>query len=86
MRDFSRAGPTLPRDKFFLGEKHSLQIGSVKFPKGRGYSFDAVVFTRDGGVDSEGRQKKPFSFNLPAKLILPLHRAVTEIVTQAGLI
>lgn len=85
VRDFSSTGAKLPTEKFLLGDRFSLQVGQVLFPRGRGYSFEALVFTRAPTDNELQSGKKPFRFNLPAKLIVPLYGVINAIVEQAGL-
>ena len=67
-----------------------MYIGQVSFPGARGYTYDGIIFVRDPFVrkDKNGVPEKsaakPFSFNIPATLIVPLKNALSEILTNSA--
>jgi hypothetical protein len=73
---------------YFLisGDRYSCQVGEIGFSGPRAYSYEALIIAREGVMDDdEGKLKKPFKFNMPAKLILPLRNALTLILRKSGI-
>lgn len=86
VQDFSTTTLVLSKDKYYLGERYSMQIGHVNFPGSRGYGYEAVIFSRDPAKMSEAdkrkgkKEPKSFTFNLPSKLIQPMYDVVGAIL------
>ncbi|CAM6053239.1 unnamed protein product [Sphagnum tenellum] len=86
VNDMSTSSPILIREKFTLGDRYSLQIGTVVFSGPRGFSYEAIIFTREGITDDDERKaRKPFKFNIPAKLIVPLKKTLDLIISKSGI-
>ena len=84
IRDFSNSSAALIKDKFLLGDRYSVQIGEVSFSGVRRYCYEAIIFTREGVVDEdEAKAKKPFKFNIPSKLLVPLCNALQTIIKKS---
>jgi hypothetical protein len=87
--DFALTTPILIRKRFSLGDRYSLQIEEVTVKGGEGkgkktsFKYEAIVITRDG-VESEDPAKavKPFKFNIPSKLLIPLKNVLCHIADQ----
>jgi hypothetical protein len=76
VRDVSRPCMNLIKDKFILGERYFVQMAQVNV-QAKNFTFHSLCMGRDAADNSDG--KKPFTFNLPAKLIIPLRDAINEI-------
>lgn len=79
--DVSRPTMQLDKNKYLLGDRYTVQVGQVNM-KSHNYSFDSLIFTRDAPTDNPDN-KKAYSFNMPAKLIIPLRDAIVKILSQS---
>lgn len=85
INDFALTVPSLVGAKFTLGDRYSLQIEEVTVKGGKGtgkstFKYEAIVITREG-IESEDEDKtiKPFKFNIPSKLLIPLKNVLCHI-------
>jgi hypothetical protein len=80
VRDVSRPSAELIKDKFLLGDRYSVQVGQINI-RGKNYNFESLIFMRDAPPDNPDG-KKPFTFNIPSKLIPSLKVAIDTIVSR----
>lgn len=81
--DMSRRGPSLKKNIYLLDDKHFCQVGEVMHRGSRTFSFESLVITRKGSLKG-GVMGKPFSFNMPAKLVRPLLNALRSMVGESS--
>lgn len=74
VHDYSKTGPVFNKDRFKLGSGYFVQVGEINWNKPNSINFEGLVILREL-VD-----RKPFRFNIPSKMIIPLRDAMLSIV------
>jgi hypothetical protein len=89
--DVSASAQKLGPELYILGRGYSVQAGKINFHGSRKFSYDAIIFTRLPAEESEeekkkrrktgdkDKERKPFTFNLPASIIGPMIDALLSM-------
>lgn len=86
--DFSGKDIPYSRDVMYLGDRFQLRVGKMSYGSARGIgsnTYDSLVFTRLPPANATGKAAKSFNFNLPVRLLHPLHQAVGAIMRGSGM-